>query len=394
MYFILIARSLGVEEFGKFASITAIGTIFMPFSTWGSGNILVKHVSRNKGHFSEYWGESYLVTWISSLLLSIVAILLSMIFIPGVGVLSICFFIIGDIVFSRLLDICIMAFLAFEDYKTMAMLQIAPSLLLSLSSLSLFLLPAPNGLLRWSVLYFVCFAFGAALGLMSVFTKLGWGRMKFQRLRQEFVEGFYFSVSVSSQSVYNDIDKVLLTQYAGPSSAGLYSAAYRIINVLFIPINALMYSAYPRFFREGQSGLSASFKWARRLIKFSLIYVVCSFILLFFGAPLITQILGSGYELTSVVVLWLSPLILLKVTHNFFADALTGAGFQKERCFVQVFVAIFNLLLNVILIARFGWKGAAISSILSDGLLALCFVLVIFMKLEMMNRVEGSSAQL
>ena len=61
---------------------------------------------------------------------------------------------------------------------------------------------------------------------------------------------------------------------------------------------------------------------------------------------------------------------LLKTCHYFAADALTGAGHQALRTLVQVGVAGFNVLLNLWLIPAYSWRGAAWSSLASDGLLA------------------------
>ncbi len=53
--------------------------------------------------------------------------------------------------------------------------------------------------------------------------------------------------------------------------------------------------------------------------------------------------------------------------------ALTGAGYQGLRTLAQVGVAAFNILINLWIIPAYGWRGAAWSSIASDGLLALSF---------------------
>ena len=66
---------------------------------------------------------------------------------------------------------------------------------------------------------------------------------------------------------------------------------------------------------------------------------------------------------------WLSLIPFFRSVHYFAADALTGAGHQGLRSAVQVFVALFNVLLNFWLIPAYSWRGAAWSSLASDGLL-------------------------
>jgi O-antigen/teichoic acid export membrane protein len=68
---------------------------------------------------------------------------------------------------------------------------------------------------------------------------------------------------------------------------------------------------------------------------------------------------------------WLAVLPVLKSIHYFFADALTGAGYQGVRAAAQIFVALTNVGLNFWLIPVYSWRGAAWSSIACDGLLAI-----------------------
>jgi O-antigen/teichoic acid export membrane protein len=67
---------------------------------------------------------------------------------------------------------------------------------------------------------------------------------------------------------------------------------------------------------------------------------------------------------------WLSVLPILKALHYYFTNALTGAGYQALRARIQAGVAVFNVLINLWLIPAYSWRGAAWSSIASDGLLA------------------------
>jgi O-antigen/teichoic acid export membrane protein len=75
---------------------------------------------------------------------------------------------------------------------------------------------------------------------------------------------------------------------------------------------------------------------------------------------------------------WLAPLPLLKGIQYFGANALTGGGHQGVRSGLQALVAIFNVLINLWLIPAYSWRGAAWSSLASDGLLTLLLWLAIW----------------
>ena len=197
-------------------------------------------------------------------------------------------------------------------------------------------------------------------------------KLALYRIRGELREGFYFATSLSAQTIYNDIDKTMLARLSTLGATGIYAAAYRLIDVAFIPVGSVLNAAYPGFFREGKGGIQAATHYGRTLLKKILPYSLFAAVALFVGAPLVPRILGHQYVEVTEALRWLAVLPLLKTLHYFIADSLTGAGYQGLRTLVQIGIAAFNILFNLWIIPAYGWRGAAWSSIASDGLLALC----------------------
>jgi O-antigen/teichoic acid export membrane protein len=186
----------------------------------------------------------------------------------------------------------------------------------------------------------------------------------------ELREGLYYSVSQSAQTIYNDIDKTMLAKLGDLSAAGIYAAAYRIIDVSVVPATSMRAAAYPGYFRAGQNGVSSSLAYTRRLLPKPILLSIVILAALLIGAPIVISFLGNKYAASVEVLRWLAPLPLLKTMHVFLADALTGAGYQRLRTVIQVAVAGFNVLFNLWIIPAYSWRGAAWSSIVSDALLA------------------------
>jgi O-antigen/teichoic acid export membrane protein len=206
----------------------------------------------------------------------------------------------------------------------------------------------------------------------------GWPTLALGVLKKNAREGLYFSVSLSSQSIYNNIDKTMLARLSTLDGTGIYATAYRLIDLAFQPVAALLASTYSRFFRHGADGLNAATRFARRLLPFSAGYGVAAVLVLMLSAPLVPHIFGASYRPAVEAVWWLSPIVLLRSVHYFLADSLTGAGFQGVRTFVQLMVAGQNVLLNLWLIPGYGWRGAAWASLASDGMLMIGLGCLIF----------------
>jgi O-antigen/teichoic acid export membrane protein len=380
IYFVLIARALGVEQYGAFVAVTALVSIMAPFAGFGAPNLLVKNVARDRSLFAVYWGNGLLMSAASGIgFLAIVAVVARFALPGSVAMHSVLLVAISDLLLVKVVELASMAFMAVESMSNAAQLQvfISASRLAGIVVLR-FITPHPTAA-AWAVVYLAASLGTALFALGSTVRKLGAPRLALRRIGPEFTEGIYFSVSLSAQTIYNDIDKTMLARMVALDAAGIYAAAYRIIDVAFTPVRSILYAAYPRFFRHGSEGIAAARAFGVRLTRPAAIYCLCAAAAMLAGASLLPLILGAQFSRTAEALRWLALLPLLKTLHYFMADALSGAGFQGIRTLMQMIVAVFNVLLNLWIIPAYSWRGAAWSSLASDGLLAallyaaLCF---------------------
>ena len=89
---------------------------------------------------------------------------------------------------------------------------------------------------------------------------------------------------------------------------------------------------------------------------------------------------------------WLALIPLLRGVHTFLADSLSGAGFQGLRSAVQVGIALINVGLNLAILPKYGWLGAAWTSLASDALLMLVLWAVIQYKVRAGRQTEIRAA--
>jgi O-antigen/teichoic acid export membrane protein len=379
VYFLIIPRALGVDQYGLFVGVTALAAILAPFATLGIGNLLVKNVARDRKVFAEYWGNSLVLSGVSGAALIGVMMVAAKLFLPGKFPWLLVFVVaISDLLFAKVLDVASQAFQAFDLMKRTAQLNVFASLSRVIGAVALVAIYHRADAMMWSWIYLGASVLTTVLAMRWVNRQLDHPVLALWRIKPELLEGCYFSVSMSSQSIYNDIDKTMLVQLSTLDAAGIYAAAYRLIDVAFLPVRSLLWAMYPSFFRHGQAGIGASQKYARRLLPRACGYSLLACVALFVMAPIVPHLLGAEYARTTVALRWLSPLPLLKTLHYFVADSLTGAGMQGLRTAMQVGVAVFNVLLNLWLIPAYSWRGAAWSSLASDGMLALSMWIAVF----------------
>jgi O-antigen/teichoic acid export membrane protein len=370
-YFTVIARSLGASNYGAFVSVAALAGIVFPFATMGSGFLLIKNVSRDQRLFSAYWSRGVVTTAAFSSIFFVIVLLLShFVLPPTIPRLLVWLVSASDLFGLSIIGMCAQAFQAFDRLNWTATINVFLSSSRLAGAVVLVAIHRHPSALQWGYIYFCSTAIVVVAAWFLVSMKLDFQRSGRPRAATETREGLYFSIGLSAQTIYNDIDKMMLARLGSLDAAGIYGAAYRLIDVSFVPVSSVLAAAYPNFFRVGATGISASLAYGKPLLLRALGYsfLVAMVLLMFSGV--VPYVLGAEFTRTAEALRWLALLPSLKALHYFLSDALSGAGYQGVRSCIQAVVAGFNVLLNLWLIPAYSWRGAAWSSIASDALLA------------------------
>ena len=371
-YFVIILRSLGAQQYGAFAAVTAMVAVFSPFVGLGSGNLIIKNVARNRELLNEYFGNGTLMVLVTGVAGVGVVVGICRWVLPASIPMSIILMVaLSDLVGYRQIMMVASAFQAVERLDKTAQLSVLVSAARFIGIATTAVVVRNPTAELWSYVYAATTGAATAISLLSTRKLVTSYKLAPQRIKRELLEGLYFSGALSAQTIYNDVDKTMLARLSTLEANGIYSAAYRLMEVAFIPVSSVIYAAYPGYFRQGKEEIRGAYQYAKRLLPRPIGFSLLAFLGLLVGAPAIPKILGGEYLRTVEALRWLALLPLLKTVHYFLADALTGAGYQGLRMCMQIVVAVFNVLVNFWVIPAYSWRGAAWSSLASDGLLAL-----------------------
>jgi O-antigen/teichoic acid export membrane protein len=375
-YFVIAAHALGPAGYGTFVGCTALIATMSPFASFGTAHVLIKYVARDRNALPTYFGNALLVTTSSASILTLFAILIRSRVLPSSATAEMLIVVaVSDLLAMQVTEICLSAFAALEKFRRYTQLLVWSTGVRLIAALILASSSATP--LHWAHLYAASTLVAAMTGLVAVSRCCGWPHIQLKLIIPALREGFHFSTSAASQSVYNDIDKTMLARLSTVESAAIYAVAYRFVDAAMLPIRSVAAATYPEFFRQGTQGVTSTFRYARPLLRRSAVYGIAVAVILFAAAGFVPLIMGPAYTEAASALRFLCLLPVLKSVHSFLTDTLTGANYQWQRSSVQILVAVFNIVINLWVIRLFSWRGAAWSSLMTDSLLVVLLYIVI-----------------
>lgn len=371
-YFVLVARSLGVEGFGAFSGVLAVVAAMAPFATIGMGHLLVRDVVRDPAAFAGAWGRALRLTLTSGVLLLAITVGLARLILPShIPTLLVVLLASSDVVFARLVDLSGQAYQGRNRVDRMVAVQwvLSSARLAGLIATVLVVhSPTPT---QWATVYLAATVLSALITTQVASRELGRPQWGAPARLLDYRDGALFTVTVSAANVYNDIDKALLPRLSTLEASGLYGAAYKVLVLATLPLMSLLQASYARFFKHGSEGIQGGLAFARRLAPGAFAYGLLASAGLYLTAPLLPLLLGSAYAPAVDAVRLLAIVPLFKAAQILSANTLTGSNHQGARTWAQGGACLLNVGLNLWLIPQYSWRGAGYATLATESALAL-----------------------
>jgi O-antigen/teichoic acid export membrane protein len=370
VYFVILARLLGPMQYGVYAGAFAFTNLVAQYSALGTGTVFLRYVSSDHSSFAVYWGNILVVTSVVGGALVVALDLLGPRLLNPASAALVLLAAIGQCVCAQLIIESGRVFQTFEQMRLTALLNLLTNLLRTVAAAAMLVAMHQSTAWQWALVSMLVSALAAVTTVMVITIRFGRPRFEPKLFVKRGAEGFGFAVAMSTSSLYNDLDKTMLSHYGMNHANGIYSMAYRIVDVATIPIFSIRDAAMPRFFKLGRDGIASSADLSNRLLRRTLSLGALASVCMFLAAPLIPFVVGSGFIEGVAALRWLCIIPLFRSIHQMTGSALTGAGLQNYRTGTQLTAAALNFFLNLWMIPKWGWHGAAWSSLLTDSALA------------------------
>lgn len=381
---LILARKLGPEGIGRYSLAYSLLELFNTVGPLGLYAVITREGSRNRPELEKMLANSITLGSIVSVLLILVMIVTGKILdydeqtqrILVILSLAILPYTVGNFLEGASVAIEKMNFIAYSTLLEYAIkVGIGASLLIAGFGLESVMIVAVIGRFAGVMLN--------ALFLRSenIQARFGFDRetvRKLLRLCPAFLLIGIFA------TLYWRIDILMLSRMRPIEDVGLYGAAYRLFNfALLIPasLSLALYPQMTRLMQHDQDQLIRLGKIALRyLIALTLPIAVA---LTFIGKDALLLLFGADFQAAASTVTVLAWALIPYGVVRYNAYLLFAADRQSIDLIINVMMSLLNVVMNLILIPRYGHLGAAAAT--------LCSILIysVFQGLYIANKLPG-----
>jgi PST family polysaccharide transporter len=191
----------------------------------------------------------------------------------------------------------------------------------------------------------------------------------FRLARQLLAQSWPLFLSGVSVMVYMRIDQIMLERMAGHGAVGLYSAAVRVTEIFYIVPTIIASSILPSIVRSRTLGKEVYLGRVQKYFNVSALMAVAIALPTSLSAGWLTHLLyGAQYKGVGAILtvhVWASVFVFMGVARG---QYLLSEGYTVFLMVAAATGAVCNILLNLLLIPRYGALGSALATVCSYGI--------------------------
>ncbi|CAN5567463.1 hypothetical protein BH10ACT2_BH10ACT2_05180 [soil metagenome] len=369
IFFALVSRRLGPTDYGSFAAMYSLIGVSLALAHIGPGLAFLQNALEGSARSLNATSANFFTIYLLLIGAAVAIVLgLSPLLLPNLSTWTVVLFVIAELFGTALVQVARTLRLIVNGFNATVPLQL---LLVGVKTIVVVALYVADQLTLRS--YGVAYSASCLIIGVVVFAKVTGSLHIPRRLGKLRREQLGTTLTISSTlwvfNLHNDGDKLVMSANSLGADVGLYAAAYRMVMLAVIPVNAVVSSSY-RTFVDPKVG-----NHLRRAAKYTLattVYCIIAAAILILAAPVVLPIVvGDGFSGAVSMTRWLAPLMVVRGLTHFPMSALMGLGRVRARLWCIVASATVAMVLYVALVPSMSWKGAVIGSYCSDAVLVV-----------------------
>lgn len=370
-----VARTIGPSGTGVFSFTSSIQYYFSMFAALGTATYGSREIARSRDDATRrtqlFWEIEGLTVISSSLMM-----ICWWIFIAFNQQYQTIYMILSLNLVATMLDIS-WFFTGLEQFKSIVTKN---SILKILGVIAIFTFVKDAGDLNTYVFIMTLTTVGANasmwLGLRKHIVPI---QLKHLNLKHHFKETLIYFVPTIATSIYTVLDKSIIGIITNNAyENGYYEQATKIINICksltFVALNSVLGSRIAYLFVDHKV------EEIKSKIRSSIDYISFIGIGMWFGLLAVSKVFvpiffGDGYERVATLLYVFSPIIvIIGISNCLGSQYYTPSGRQGQSARYLIVGSVVNLVFNFIFIRFFGAFGAALSSVIAEGVITFLYV--------------------
>ncbi|MBN2454482.1 flippase, partial [Candidatus Woesearchaeota archaeon] len=367
LFFIVLARELGVSDFGLYSFVFAIASIFLIFSDMGLAMILVREVARDKAKSREYLSSIFSFKIFGSFVMAAAVSAFFVLFGVRETALAIAIVMLASF-FNAITEPMRNTFLAYEKHHYYAMMAVFERAITT--GLGLAFLLSGKGLLAVLWVFVISYAINFAVSTILVvkrFTRFSI-KIDVSKWVSLLKKSWPFLLSALFITFYYRAGLIMLKlMLKSNEPAGFFNSAFGLVDALsFIPIMLVtaVFPAMSRFHLSSKESLKILYERAFRYLALVALPIA-------FGTTLLAgRIMGFLYTseyspavLALQILIWSEVFLFFNYLLGYMLNAI-----DKQFLFTKTtaIYLLINIALNLFVIPIYEHTGVAAVAVVTQ----------------------------
>lgn len=211
-------------------------------------------------------------------------------------------------------------------------------------------------------------------------------RFDWDYYKEILLKSLPYGLALILNTIYFRIDSVILYIMKGPIEVGVYGVAMRILEIISAIPLYFMNSVLPSLSKsihnkdgEHQSIIQISFDV---LVIMSLPVLIGGFVLAYpiifaIASPEFLSRVPEGFYGSDIALQILMFATVFQFLNTLFVFTIIAIDKQSKILMINSIVVLFNIISNIIVIPYYGFRGAAVTSILSEAFILIFAYLIV-----------------
>ncbi len=181
-----------------------------------------------------------------------------------------------------------------------------------------------------------------------------------------------FTLILLAAALRANMDTLLLTKFMKEADVGIYSAGNKLVNIFRLGASSYVMALQPVIFRLSESEKERFERVAVESIRYLFIMIIPIIVfVMFLSDNIVLFIFKKEFLPTASVLSILIWMVLLYGLNQIYANIIISNNDQTINLLGNIASASTCILLNVLMIPRFGYIGSAIASLISYTVILL-----------------------